>query len=122
MTIQKVNIGSVVNDGTGDDLRTAFVKVNNNFDQLADTLTLVNSNDILVRYMNDMLTNFDFGSFVGSTPIDTGIFQIMLQSIDFELGTITSPGKYDLDLGGITNTSQQSFIQYFIQNLDGGTA
>ena len=32
MTIQKVNIGSVVNDGTGDDLRTAFVKANNNFD------------------------------------------------------------------------------------------
>jgi len=34
MTIQTVNIGGVANDGTGDDLREAFVKVNNNFAEL----------------------------------------------------------------------------------------
>ena len=122
MTIQKVNIGSVVNDGTGDDLRTAFVKVNNNFDQLATTIDTVDSNSILVRYINDQLTNYDFGSFVGSNSIYTGIFQLMLQSLDFELGTIILPGKYDLDLGGITVTSQEAFIRYYITHLDGGTA
>jgi len=31
MTIQTINLGSYANDGTGDDLRTAFTKVNNNF-------------------------------------------------------------------------------------------
>jgi hypothetical protein len=35
MTIQYVNIGQNPNDGTGDDLRTAFLKVNDNFDFLA---------------------------------------------------------------------------------------
>ena len=34
MAIQTVNIGTIANDGTGDDLREAFVKVNNNFAEL----------------------------------------------------------------------------------------
>ena len=34
MAINLVNIGGVANDGTGDDLREAFVKVNNNFTDL----------------------------------------------------------------------------------------
>ena len=32
--IQTINIGNLVNDGTGDDLRTAFEKVNSNFTNL----------------------------------------------------------------------------------------
>ena len=34
MAIQTINIGTIANDGTGDDLREAFVKVNNNFIEL----------------------------------------------------------------------------------------
>jgi hypothetical protein len=34
MAIQTVNIGTIANDGTGDDLREAFVKVNSNFAEL----------------------------------------------------------------------------------------
>jgi hypothetical protein len=34
MALQTINVGNYVNDGTGDDLRTAFVKVNENFDEL----------------------------------------------------------------------------------------
>lgn len=34
MTIQTVNLGSYANDGTGDDLRTAFTKVNSNTEEL----------------------------------------------------------------------------------------
>jgi hypothetical protein len=34
MAIQTINIGTIANDGTGDDLREAFVKVNNNFADL----------------------------------------------------------------------------------------
>jgi hypothetical protein len=35
MTISTINIGTIANDGTGDDLREAFIKVNNNFSELA---------------------------------------------------------------------------------------
>jgi len=34
MTISRINVGNIANDGTGDDLRRAFVKVNNNFTEL----------------------------------------------------------------------------------------
>jgi len=34
MAKQTINIGTAVNDGTGDPLRTAFDKVNDNFDEL----------------------------------------------------------------------------------------
>lgn len=36
MAIQTINIGTIANDGTGDDLREAFAKVNNNFTELAN--------------------------------------------------------------------------------------
>ena len=34
MTVQTINIGNIANDGTGDDLRDAFIKVNQNFEEL----------------------------------------------------------------------------------------
>jgi archaellum component FlaF (FlaF/FlaG flagellin family) len=44
MTIQPINIGNVVNDGLGDDLRTAFEKVNANFGDLSMQLTITATN------------------------------------------------------------------------------
>ena len=43
-TIQTINIGNIVNDGLGDDLRTAFQKVNANFTSLNASLTVTASN------------------------------------------------------------------------------
>jgi hypothetical protein len=40
MTVQTINIGNQVNDGLGDDLRTAFQKVNANFADLSTQLTI----------------------------------------------------------------------------------
>ena len=34
MALQIINVGNIANDGTGDDLREAFIKVNQNFDDL----------------------------------------------------------------------------------------
>ena len=44
MTIQTINIGNMVNDGLGDDLRTAFEKVNNNFSDLNQQLSTTATN------------------------------------------------------------------------------
>lgn len=44
MTVQTINIGNVVNDGLGDDLRTAFQKVNANFAELSASITVTASN------------------------------------------------------------------------------
>lgn len=34
MAIQLINVGQIANDGTGDDLREAFIKINQNFEEL----------------------------------------------------------------------------------------
>jgi len=38
ITLQSINLGNYANDGTGDDLRTAFAKVINNFNALKDAI------------------------------------------------------------------------------------
>lgn len=42
MPIQNINLGQYANDGTGDDLRTAFQKVNANFQLLEDNVNISN--------------------------------------------------------------------------------
>jgi hypothetical protein len=44
MAIQTIDIGNVVNDGLGDDLRTAFQKVNANFSSLATEMLITVGN------------------------------------------------------------------------------
>ena len=44
MAIQTINLGNVVNDGLGDDLRTAFQKVNANFTELSAQLSVTGAN------------------------------------------------------------------------------
>lgn len=39
MTIKSIHVGTIANDGTGDDLREAFVKANDNFLELDNRLT-----------------------------------------------------------------------------------
>jgi hypothetical protein len=34
MAIELINVGNIANDGTGDDLREAFIKINQNFEEL----------------------------------------------------------------------------------------
>ncbi len=44
MAIQTINLGSYANDGSGDDLRTAFQKVNANFSELNDITAIGGEN------------------------------------------------------------------------------
>ena len=49
MTFQPINVGTVANDGTGDPLRTAFIKVNANFSEIYSLIpTDVSGNCITV--------------------------------------------------------------------------
>ena len=60
MAIQEINIGNLVNDGTGDDLRTAFRKVNENFTSLSNELAVTGNNlgsgsGLFVEKVNNLL-------------------------------------------------------------------
>lgn len=72
MAIQTINVGNIVNDGLGDDLRTAFQKVNANFSDLNSTLTITASNigvtgsNVFKQKSNN---NLEFRSLVSGTKM-----------------------------------------------------
>lgn len=71
MTIQTINLGSYANDGTGDDLRTAFTKVNANFALLeADVTGAVNLGAGTGIFSDKNSTNLEFKTL---TSIDDSI-------------------------------------------------
>lgn len=72
MTVQTINIGNVVNDGLGDDLRTAFQKVNANFATLDASLTptAINAGTSGVGVFKEKVgSEFQFRNLVSGTKI-----------------------------------------------------
>lgn len=94
MAIQTINIGNQVNDGLGDDLRTAFQKVNANFSDLSAQLTITASN-------------------VGTTGV--GVFK-QKTGANLEFKSLVSGTKMLLDDTGnaiiINNTAPDAFIRF----------
>lgn len=77
MTQQIINIGSVANDGSGDPLRTAFSKTNDNFTELYSTVTPISGSVFKIPSLStteianvaaqngDMVYNSDINKFQG---------------------------------------------------------
>lgn len=74
MAIQIVNVGQIENDGTGDDLREAFIKVNENFSELS-TLTADIVNIVSITGNNGTLevTGYSDLSIIGEYAISTNV-------------------------------------------------
>ena len=63
MTKQVINTGTVANDGTGDGLRTAFTKVNSNFDELyVNVENSYNQANNALSAANNISSNSEFKS------------------------------------------------------------
>lgn len=111
MSIQLINIGSYANDGTGEDLRTAFDKINENFiflnnlsgvlagDQSPTLSAPLNLNSYRV-YGGDMQTTIYGYDFV---LLNTLVEQaITSNSITIDMGTINAPSDVNIDMGTFT--------------------
>ena len=96
MARQSINIGSSANDGTGDPLRTAFDKINDNFVELYgsdnDINTLDANLDVSTHAITTGVTNGD----ITVTPNGTGI--IKLGAIKFNGTTISSDDSTQLQI------------------------
>lgn len=71
-SLQTINIGNYANDGTGDDLRTAFNKVNANFTSLYSDLLVNNGANIgsgVGVYAGRNDTNLQFKSLVAGNGV-----------------------------------------------------
>jgi len=113
MAIQTINIGNVVNDGLGDDLRTAFQKVNANFTDLSAQLTITASNigvSGVGVFKQKTGTNLEFKNLVSGTKMllnDTGTAIIMNNTapdafirFDTDSGNVQASSYQQLTLGG----------------------
>lgn len=59
MAKQIINIGSSVNKGDGDPLRTAFTKINENFTELYDYVGITSLTELAQDYAAQMFINGD---------------------------------------------------------------
>jgi hypothetical protein len=105
--IQTINVGNLVNDGLGDDLRTAFQKVNANFADLNDelTLTLSSVGNGEIVYKEKSNSSLVFKSLRGGTGIQVSTISDTLvvantRSVPFE--------KIYTDSGSILSASYQN--------------
>ena len=73
MSLQQINLGTVANDGTGDDLRTAFQKIISNFNQLdartPEATTVVNLGAGQGVFASKVADELRFKSIVGGQNV-----------------------------------------------------
>jgi len=101
MAIQTINLGNRVNDGLGDDLRTAFEKVNANFVELSNELstTAVNLGETgfgLFKQQTDAV--LEFKSLLGGRKIQLQEFPSSIEINSTQPDAFT---QFDTDSGSI---------------------
>jgi hypothetical protein len=94
MTVQTINIGNVVNDGLGDDLRTAFQKVNANFAELFYIGNITAANTIGNAGFGLFKEKADIPNSDGTTT-STLIFRTLLQGDNIRLSPSTNTIRVD---------------------------
>jgi len=96
MARQVINIGSSANDGTGDPLRTAFDKINDNFVELYGGDNNLNTLDADLDVNNNAITTGVTNGDVTITPNGTG--SIKLGAIKFVGTTMSSDDSTQITL------------------------
>ena len=120
MSLQTINLGTYANDGTGDDLRTAFTKVNNNFAALTLTSGIssaVNIGTGVGIWADKNLTNLEFKSLTStgaSVTITSTSNTVNLESAT-KVSKDTSPilgGNLNLNNFSILGTGYKDSVRY----------
>jgi hypothetical protein len=148
MTVQTINIGNQVNDGLGDDLRSAFQKVNANFTELQAALTvtvttvgttgeslfkeqigsnlrfksLVGGNQITITSSTDALT-FASTHPASFTSITTGSGPVLTANFDLNTNNITLSGGNNLETsvsGTVITIDSKIDLDDALVNMDFG--
>lgn len=106
MPRQGINIGSTANDGTGDPLRTAFDKINDNFVEVYGALNPASST---LKFVSNSLVSEATNSTITIDPAGTGTIE--LASSTNVSGSLTVTGQVDavsLSTDTISTASNQN--------------
>ena len=122
--IQTINVGNLVNDGLGDDLRTAFQKVNANFSDLNNelTLTVINTGTAGAGLFKQKVgSNLEFKRIEGGTKIsldeqaDTVIINNTdpdaFTKVDTDSGSVLAATFPNVTMQGIASPTSETGIQ-----------
>jgi len=109
MSLQQINLGTVANDGTGDDIRTAFQKIISNFNQLdartpeaTTAVNLGNGQGVFASKSNDELR---FKTIVGGQNVTltaTG------ETITFDVNAGVTQFSVEADSGSVLVTENST--------------
>jgi len=134
MTIQTINLGNVVNDGLGDDLRTAFEKVNANFTDLSAqlTITATNVNDTGVGVFKEKVgTELRFKKLVSGTKMlvtDTDTSIVLNNTapdaftrIDTDAGVMLASTHQEITIAGAAAPGSTTGVKDIEVNAFGST-
>ena len=122
--IQTINIGNLVNDGLGDDLRTAFQKVNANFADLNNDLSTTASNLGSVGagiFKQKVANDLQFKKLVPGTKItladNTDSITVnnsapdAFITIDTDAGTVSASTYQNITLEGVAAPLSETGVQ-----------
>jgi translation initiation factor 6 (eIF-6) len=106
MSQQTINIGTTANDGTGDPIRTAMTKVNNNFSEFYSVFApSVSTNNVTVANNITVTANVISNNLYANTKLQIG------SQAGYNFG---SAAVIEID------ASQNSYVQAVIQNANSG--
>ena len=128
MTQEIIDIGALANDGTGDPLRVAFDKINNNFTQLYDTASvdgpngavqfaLANTSGNVTTYSLDSSANLRFDSNINRLNVRGSI--VPLATNDLNIGTSANTvgnlylSNVGLKLGNVSFSESGNTVRIF---------
>lgn len=128
MTQQVINVGSVPNDGTGDPIRTAYIKCNNNFSELYSRvqtdppLSLVGSpGDVAgMTAYDENFFYYCFADYDGSSVI----WRALSNSTPIELANgssnivIAANSTVSISVAGVSNVASFTPTTFNVNNID----
>ena len=118
MAQEVINIGAIADDGTGDTIRGAGIKINNNFTELYATSSASSQIHFIGNNISSTLSNSDIvllGNGTGSVKISDLTIDGSIRMSDNEIRTNTSNADLVLTASG-TGTIQTSVV-----DINGGT-
>ena len=114
-----VNVGATANDGTGDDLRTAFTKINDNFANISDvgySAANISVTGDIISVGNVTAANVTAGNAIATNFY--GLIQTPTQSQITSLGTLT--GLTSSGIIHVTDTTNSTQFNSGALVIDGG--
>ena len=69
MSFEYINVGELPNDGTGDPVRVAFIKINNNFTQTTALTSPAGPNGAIQLNLSETVGNVTTNTFIGSSNL-----------------------------------------------------